>query len=854
MRFLRPVPRTVSLLLFTAALAAGCTSTNSSDGTTVPESGTDTTSGQPETVLGQKGTYDATIRRGAGGVPHITADTLANVSFGQGWASGEDRTCDLADQVLKINGERAKWLGAGEDNANVESDVAWRAIGIRDVAGQDWKTAAKQTRELITAYADGWNSHLAEVGADGISDWCAGKEWVRPVKPVEVYAYARSIALQGSGGAVSSLLPTAQPPSAAKPASFTPPTPSKPSRAPEPTIASNGWAIGADRSTNGGGMLVANPHFPWEGELRFWEVHLTVPGKVDIYGVQLSGLPGIGIGFTKTFGWTHTVSAGNRFTAYKLDLVAGDPTSYHYGDTTRKITSTDITVEVLGKDGKLTQKKRTLWRSHYGPMLDFPGFGWSDTAAITYRDGNINNDEFVDQYLQMMQADNLDDFIDVHRKVTGVPLFNTVATSADGRAWYGDTATVPKLSRKAIAGYQKALIDDPIVKIAADNGAVLLNGSDPTYEWQDVPGARDPGLTPFNEMPVLERKDYVFNANDSFWMAHATELLDGAYSPLHGAQGTARSPRTRENATVLSDTSPTGPSGTDGTFTLDELAAAAVQNKGYTSRALRADVVKRCTGAKPVIVAALADDDGAEVLPAATVDIAKACQVLANWDGVYDLDRSGPVVWRELMSRYDSADFTKAGALWANPFDPANPVTTPNGLAPAAGGGTDLVLTNLARAVQVLDAADLPVDVALGKVQTANRNGKPVPIHGGAAVDGTTNVVGFGRGWSILDPTLTGLQRDTVAPGSNLARVTDVGGKPITGYRISNGTSFLLALAYGKDGPEAKAFLTYSNTADRKDPNYTAATEAFSKKEWRDIAFTEADVARTTVSTERVQG
>ena len=25
-------------------------------------------------------------------------------------------------------------------------------------------------------------------------------------------------------------------------------------------------------------MLVGNPHFPWEGELRLWESHVTVPG------------------------------------------------------------------------------------------------------------------------------------------------------------------------------------------------------------------------------------------------------------------------------------------------------------------------------------------------------------------------------------------------------------------------------------------------------------------------------------------------------------------------------------------------------------------------------------------------
>ena len=852
MRLRRTGRQTLALLLCTAAITASCTNGGSSDGKATP--GTTTPTGPRETVLGKKGDYNATIRRGAGGVPHITGTTLANVSFGQGWASGEDRTCDLADQVLKIGGERAKWLGPGEDDANIESDVAWRAIGIREVAGKDWKDASKEVRALITAYADGWNGHLAAVGADGIKDWCAGKDWVKPVKPVEVYAYARSIALQGSGGAVSTMLPTAQPPNAAKPASLTPAPLRTKKTVVEPATASNGWAIGASRSTDGGGMLVGNPHFPWEGELRFWEVHLTVPGQVDIYGVQLSGLPGIGIGFTKTFGWTHTVSAGNRFTAYKLDLIAGDPTSYHYGNKVRKMTSKVVTIEVLGKDGTITKKQRTLWQSHYGPMLDFPGFGWSETAAITYRDGNINNDEFVDQYLQMMQAKNLDDFISIHRKVTGVPLFNTVATSADGRAWYGDTATVPKLSEKAIAGYKKALQEDPIAKIAADNGAVLLNGSDPTYEWQNVAGARDPGLTPFAEMPVLERKDYVFNANDSFWVAHATDVLDGDYSPLHGPQNTARSPRTRENAAVLSDTSATGPSGADGTFTLDELADASVQNKGYTSRALLADVVQRCTGAKPVVVDALADDDGAQVLPAATVDIAEACQVLSTWDGVYDLDRAGPIVWRELMSRYDSADGTEAGALWAKPFDPKQPVTTPSGLAPAAADGTDLILTNLARAVQILDAADIGVDTPLGKVQVANRNGTFVPIHGGTSVDGTTNVVGFGRGWSILDPTLTGLTRETVAPGSTLARVTDVGGKPTTGYRVSNGTSFLFVLAYGKDGPKAKAFLTYSDTANRKDPNYTAATEAFSKKEWRDVAFTKADVAKSTVSTEQVQG
>ena len=50
-----------------------------------------------------------------------------------------------------------------------------------------------------------------------------------------------------------------------------------------------------------------------------------------------------------------------------------------------------------------------------------------------------------------------------------------------------------------------------------------------------------------------------------------------------------------------------------------------------------------------------AGDDTAEVegLPAATVELREACEVLDGWDGVYDLDRSGPPLWREFLLGFD---------------------------------------------------------------------------------------------------------------------------------------------------------------------------------------------------------
>ena len=833
-------PTRVAALLAAALLAAGCTSDDSSADKPSTSSDTEVPAGE---VIGTGTDYSASIRRTTDGVPHISADSLADAAFGQGYASGEDRTCDLADQIVKIRGERASHFGRGAEDRHLNSDIAWRTIGIFERASQDWEQAAPETREVIEAFAVGWNLHLDTVGADGIGGWCRGQDWVEPVEPVEIYAYARSVALNASGSRLARYIATAQPPagdapqgSGASVATDTPaagetPAGGEAAAAPEPEadLASNAWAIGSQRSTGGGGMLLANPHFPWEGELRFWEVHLTIEDEIDIYGAQLSGLPGIGIGFNENFGWTHTVSAGNRFTAYSLDLVEGTPTSYRYGDEVRDMTPTTHSIVVTEPDGTTETVEHTSWSTHYGPVIDFPGFGWTDAATISYRDANIDNATFLDQYMAFTTATDLEQFQKVNEQYNATPLFNTIAVSADGTAWYADTSATPNLSAEALAAYETTLAEDPIVKVAADSGAVLLDGSDPANEWVDVEGARSPGLVPYSKQPMVERDDYVFNANDSFWSSHVTELLSGDYSILHGRQETPRSPRTRENAALVGDGSAEGPAGDDGTFPLDELADAALSNTGYTSRALRAEVVQRCDG---------------------VAGVAAACEVLADWDGRYDLDSVGAALWREFISQYDNASLRNGTNLWAVPFDAARPFDTPSGLAPAPAGAADPVIEHLAEAVRRLDAAGFAVDVPLGDAQFALRNGKRLAIHGGTNKDGTINIVSAASGFSIVDPALESFaDREPVAEGSDLAT-----GAEGTGYFVNYGNSFMLALEYTADGPVAKAFLAYSNTEDRTSPDYTAATRRFADKDWRDVAFRESDVATTTTRTYTVKG
>ena len=561
-------------------------------------------------------------------------------------------------------------------------------------------------------------------------------------------------------------------------------------------MASNAWAIGPDRTEDGTTMLVGNPHFPWQGALRFYEVHLTVPGEMNVYGASLLGSPAVNIGFTEGVAWSHTVSAGRRFTAYTLTLDPSDPTRYLYDGEYREMTPAPVVVDVLEDDGTMGAVERTLWFSHYGPVINFPGLGWSNDLVLTFRDANADNDELIAQFAAINRATTMDELIQAHADHQGIPWVNTVAASADGRIWYADTSASPNLSDEAIDAYEAAVTAGGLAAIAFDNGVILLDGSDPLYEWVDDPEARDPGVVPFGEMPQLERTDFVFNANDPYWFANPDELLSG-FSPVHGLDRTPVSPRTRGNANQLSIDD--GDAGDDGLFNRIEMRDSAVGNRAFTADMLLDDVVERCRAAI---------DDGLE---------AAICDVLDDWDGRFDLDSVGAGVWREFIATFSNADLLDAGALWANPFNPDNPLDTPNGLS-----DDPEIADRLVAAAETLRDDGFDIDTPLGEMQYALRGDVRVPIHGGRGSEGVSNVVGGGG---------NGTTSERSSPRDQ------------PGYPVSNGTSFIYNIEFTAGGPVAEAFLTYGESGDSTSDFFSDQTIRFSEKDWRPILFTEPAIA-----------
>ena len=764
------------------------------------------------------GSYHVEIKRTSYGIPHITAANYGSLGFGEGYAAAEDHVCNIAYGVVSARGERAKYFGMGAKNKHYMSDVVIHAMDIPKNAVSDFEAQSDMNKEWLTGYAEGYNKYIRDTGVENITSWCKGAEWVKEITPVDIMN--RFGAVAQTGPRMAGMIVGAKPPQDKKQsavegkmtqvalANFDQELDAVRSS----HLGSNGWAIGKDRTENGRGMLMGNPHYPWTGTNRFWEKHLIIPGQLNIYGSHLVGAPGVAIGFNENVGWTHTVSDSERVTFYKLKLAEGDPTSYHYDGEIRKITPKKVNIEIKGPDGNVMTKEHTVWFSHYGPMIAMPNVPWSKQMAVTIRDANAGNKDLFSQWNAMNHAKSMDEFKAAHKKWNAMPWVNTMATSKDGRAVYIDDSNVGRISKEAIDGWKAAVKADRMTAGFYHNmGLILLDGSDSKYEWQAHPEARVPGVVPYVEQPKQDRTDYIFNANDSHWLTNVKEPLEG-YSPLYGPERTARSLRTRVNSLMLSDTSANGGSGADGKFSLKELQDLLFSNRSLSAELLRDELVKACTATPKVMV------------KETEVDLTEACAALASYNGQLNLDSKGAVIFREWITRYNKKARRSKGELFAVPFDVNDPENTPRDLS-----DKKVALEKLGQAVLALKAGGIAVGAALGDAQYAYRGDEKIAIHGGNTEEGIANIIGQ---WNY--DTMAKQVRGKKIPGSPL--LTD------KGYAITYGASFLLSLSYTDNGPHAEAFLTYSQSGDPTSPHYTDQTKLFSKKAWRPVLFNAADI------------
>jgi acyl-homoserine-lactone acylase len=786
--------------------------------------------------------YDVTITRTSLGIPHILADDFASIGYGYGFVFAEDNLCVLQEDFITTRGDRSKYMGPngsytiepiGVTADNVTSDFFWKSTAT-DAAIAPTKAATyPQFRDVTRGFVAGYNRYMRRLKLGvfpGRHAACKDASWLVPITEDDMYRRYLRLALIASSSVFINEIATAAPPAGlpgapngVSTASRQQATPAQMADAlkadPGPFRAffdkgrfgSNMYAFGKDATINGQSMVFGNPHFPWSGTERLYISHATIPGKLDIMGASLYGVPAVLIGFNNFVAWSHTVSTAYRFTFYELSLDPTDPTRYLYNGASTPMTATDVVIDVKKDDGTLEQRHRTLYRTKFGPMLvlkasGIPILGWNNLKAYTLRDANAENTRLVNQFAKWDQAKSLDEFIGLHKSVLGIPWVNTVASGPNGKAYYGDVSVVPHVTDAQVQTCAAHPVHDALQQLVP--GLPVLDGSQTACEWGNDADSPQPGIFGPSHLPTLQRDDWVHNSNDSYWLTNPAQPVTG-YARIIGDEATARSLRTR-NGILQVQRRIAGTDGLAGTkFNQKLLEDVVLDSHIYSAELSRDDVISNICAA------------GELLSHSGPVDGSAACATLQNWDQADNLDSVGGHIWREFWRGAIGSGAPVIGypaGFWTTPFSASDPVNTPRGLDTALPG----VQLALGDAVKALAAAGQPVDRPLGEIQHSGVHNIRIPVVGGEDSEGAFTVV---DGTNAIDAD---------------------------GYRVPYGNSYIQAVTWipfkGGYTPKAEGFITYSQSTDPANPHYADFTQEYSAKRWHPFPFRPDQIAADKIS------
>lgn len=621
------------------------------------------------------------------GIPHITAQTWEGLGFGFAHSVAQNGVCVLAKELIAVNGELSKYFGA--ENGNVNSDAFHRALLNDAKIDQYLGASSDNSNAMDSGYARGYNRYI-DTHADQLPASCAGAEWIKPIDERDLARLAIGVGIRYGLGRVTDQIATAAPNqaiAALKPIDLT---------LDVEKIGSNAYAFGSDLTDTGRGILLGNPHYPWQGPSRFHMAHLTLPGEIDFMGVGLIATPRLAIGFNDTIAWSHTVSTALRFTFFRLDLVPGNAMAYLVGDEERAIEAIEVAVET---DAGI--ENRTVYLTHLGPVVAGPNTPWNDQHVYVMRDVNYENYRTGDQYAAMQRSTDVKQLRQALADHQGAAFVNTIAADKAGGALYADMSAIPNVSVELIA---RCAVDQ-----SAGARITTLNGSDPSCDWQVDASAAAPGLMPPSQQPSLITTTYAGNSNDSYWLSNPAMRLEG-YSPIIGDENAQRTLRTRSGLKFIEEVLEAG----------DKFDQATVENLLFSHRHYGAELFLD------------------EVLEVCSDDatLAEACAVLAYWDRQQTTESRGAHIFSEFFS-----ETKQLAAYYAVPFDNSDPVHTPRGLTTSDTATREAILAALHVAVDRITEAGIALDAKWGDVQFEMSNGEKIGIPGGNGRAGMFSVI-----------------------------------------------------------------------------------------------------------------
>lgn len=398
----------------------------------------------------------ASILRDARGVPHIRAASWEDAVFLQGYVTAQDRLWQMDALRRLAAGDLSEIIGS----ATLKIDEESRALRMRRMAEESFRTMPAADRAVLAAYARGVNAfiegHLHDLPLEftllrydpkpwsGVDSILAGFQMYRNLTTTYPDELNKQAMLAGGDAAKVNFL-----------------FPVRSGREVQP--GSNAWAISGAHTASGKPLLANDPHLEYGVPSTWYQVALEAPG-LNVIGVSLPGVPCIIVGHNQRIAWGVT---NLGFDVQDIYIEKLDPNTGRYLFKGQQEQARLEREFIAVKGSKPVEFLH--WVTRHGPTIP------TDTKqTLALRWAAAEPGTFGFPFLELNRAGNWQEFTAAIKRFAG-PGQNFVYADVDGNIGYHATGRCPIRH-----GYA---------------GDVPVDGSSGQYEWD--------GFIPFEELPTF---------------------------------------------------------------------------------------------------------------------------------------------------------------------------------------------------------------------------------------------------------------------------------------------------------------------------------------------------------------
>ncbi len=464
------------------------------------------------------------IERDKFGIPHVYAETDADLFVGFGYAMAQDRLFQLDWLRRKGAGRLAEILGKD----GFEQDVLARTIGLNRIARAEWDRLPIETQQLLRAFSAGINAVIEESRENLPIEFDLLDYRPEPWQPVDCllienefrwYLTGRFpvIAIPelarrhlGDGPLYRAFLTAeADSESILRPGDYgAKGTNVEPVGVaigePDSSVGSNNWVVSGARTASRKPAVASDPHIAFEAVSCWYEVHLQ-GGTFDVAGCAYVGMPAVLIGRNRRMTWGITNNICSQRDLYQEKTSPEHPGCFlndGHWQPHRELT------ELIHVRGSGPTMKRIVF-AHNGPIVDeiLPPPA-NESGPVSLKWLGAYQGGWLTALLGMNRAHDCGSFREALRP-WHVPTFSVVFADVDGNIGYQATGRIP-LRKKWERGYRP--------------------GWDAEHQWQ--------GLVPFDGMPGVENpsRGFVATANNRVADNDFPYPLAGTWASGHRAR------------------------------------------------------------------------------------------------------------------------------------------------------------------------------------------------------------------------------------------------------------------------------------------------------------------------------